>query len=97
MTNSLKISINLKTKELNTMLKLTIVSPEKTVYDGDAESVLVPGTLGQFEILTDHAPIISTLEEGEMTFKTQEGTQTVAIAGGFISVKHNEVKVCVEI
>lgn len=79
------------------MLQLKIVSPEKTVYDGAAESVFVPGTLGQFEILTDHAPIISTLEEGELTFVTSEGTEKLAILGGFISVKHNEVKVCVEI
>lgn len=79
------------------MLQLKIVSPEKTLYDGAAESVFVPGTLGQFEILTDHAPIISTLEEGELAYKTEEGLQKVNILGGFISVKHNEVKVCVEI
>lgn len=79
------------------MLQLKIVSPEKTVYDGAAESVFVPGTLGQFEILTDHAPIISTLENGELSFKTPEGVQSIEILGGFISVKHNEVKVCVEI
>lgn len=43
------------------MLKLKIVSPEKVVFKGDVESVLVPGTLGSFEILTDHAPLISSL------------------------------------
>ena len=40
------------------MLQLKIVSPEKIIYDNEAESVLVPGSLGQFEILTGHAPII---------------------------------------
>ena len=45
------------------MLHLTIVSPEKVVFKGEVESVLVPGTLGDFEILTDHAPIISSLEK----------------------------------
>lgn len=79
------------------MLQLKIVSPENTVYDGAAESVFVPGTLGQFEILTDHAPIISTLEKGELSYKTSEGLKTISIEGGFISVKQNEVKVCVEI
>lgn len=79
------------------MLQLKIVSPERTVYDGSAESVFAPGTLGQFEILTDHAPIISTLEEGELSYKTTEGLQTVHILGGFISVKKNTVNVCVEI
>lgn len=40
------------------MLHLKIVSPEKVVFQGEVESVLVPGTLGSFEILKDHAPII---------------------------------------
>lgn len=79
------------------MLQLKIVSPEKIVYEGQAESVFAPGTLGQFEILTDHAPIISTLEPGELSYQTAEGMQKVAILGGFISVKRNEVKVCVEV
>ena len=52
------------------MLKLRIVSPEKIVYDGDAESVKVPGTLGSFEILSDHAPIISSLTKGLVEYVT---------------------------
>ena len=44
------------------MLKLKIVSPEKIEFDGEVQSVLVPGTLGSFEILQNHAPIISSLE-----------------------------------
>ena len=43
------------------MLTLKIVSPEKIEFTGEVESVKVPGTQGNFEILTDHAPIISTL------------------------------------
>ena len=43
------------------MLQLKIVSPEKVVFQGEVESVLVPGTLGSFEILNDHAPINSSL------------------------------------
>ncbi|MBR7086334.1 MAG: hypothetical protein IKI47_02165, partial [Prevotella sp.] len=48
------------------MLKLKIVSPEKIEFDGEVESVLVPGTVGQFEIFPDHAPIISSLEKGSV-------------------------------
>ena len=55
------------------MLKLKIVSPEKVVYQGDVESVLVPGTKGSFEILNDHAPIISSLSEGKVEYSTTEG------------------------
>lgn len=47
------------------MLKLKIVSTEKVVFTGDVESVTVPGTLGEFEILVNHAPIISSLEKAE--------------------------------
>ena len=43
------------------MLDLKIVSPERIEFEGQVESVLVPGTMGQFEILTNHAPIISSL------------------------------------
>jgi len=79
------------------MLKLKIVSPEKVVFQGDVESVLVPGTLGSFEILTDHAPIISSLEVGKVEYATAEGKQTMDIKGGFVEVKKNEVSLCVEV
>ena len=79
------------------MLKLKIVSPEKVVYQGDVESVLVPGTLGSFEILKDHAPIISSLEVGKVEYTTQEGKQTLDIQGGFVECKKNEVSLCVEV
>ena len=78
-------------------LKLKIVSPEKVVFDDVVESVVVPGTMGQFEILDHHAPIISTLEKGNVVYKTNEGEQTFAITGGFVTVKKNQVNVCVEI
>ena len=79
------------------MLKLKIVSPEKVVFQGDVESVLVPGTLGLFEILNDQAPIISSLEVGKVEYTTQEGKQTLDIQGGFVECKKNEVSLCVEV
>ncbi len=78
------------------MLKLRIVSPERVVFNGEVENVTVPGTLGSFEILTDHAPIISSLEEGRVEYTTQEGRQQMQIKSGFVEVKKNEVSVCVE-
>ena len=79
------------------MLQLKIVSPEKVVFQGEVESVLVPGTLGSFEILKDHAPIISSLEVGKVEYATKEGKQQIDIQGGFVEVKKNEVNLCVEI
>ncbi|MDD6540692.1 MAG: ATP synthase F1 subunit epsilon [Prevotella sp.] len=78
------------------MLNLKIVSPEKTVFKGDVESVLVPGTAGEFEILTDHAPIISTLSEGRVQYSSKEGKKELQIHGGFVEVRRNEVSLCVE-
>ena len=79
------------------MLKLKIVSPEKVIFKGEVEAVKVPGMLGSFEILDNHAPIISSLESGNVAFTTKEGTQTVEIEGGFVEVKKNEVNLCVEL
>ena len=47
-------------------LNLKIVSPEKVVFDGAVERVVVPGSLGSFEILTNHAPIISALQKRDI-------------------------------
>lgn len=79
------------------MLKLKIISPEKVIYDGEAVSVNVPGILGAFEILENHAPIISVLTEGKVEYKTAAGTLTQDVLGGFVEVKQNEVSLCVEV
>ena len=74
------------------MLKLKIVSPERIEFAGEVESVKVPGTQGNFEILTDHAPIISTLQKGVVEYDGQQ----LEILGGFVEVQQNEVSLCVE-
>lgn len=78
------------------MLQLKIVSPEKIIYDNEAESVLVPGSIGQFEILTGHAPIISSLTAGTIEYTTKEGHFSIAVIGGFVEVSQDQVKLCVE-
>lgn len=79
------------------MLKLKIVSPEGTPFEGDVENVTVPGVLGPFEILTDHAPIISLLERGNVTYTIGGKRNKVAVEGGFVEVLHNVVSLCVEL
>lgn len=74
------------------MLKLKIVSPERVEFSGEVESVKVPGTMGQFEILTDHAPLISTLQKGIVEYNGE----LLAILGGFVEVQKNEVSLCIE-
>ena len=48
-------------------MHLEIVSPEATLFSGEVESVIVPGTTGSFQMLNNHAPIVSTLKEGTVT------------------------------
>ena len=74
------------------MLKLKIVSPEKIEFDGEVEQVIVPGARGQFEILTNHAPIISTLQKGKVVYNGQQ----LEILGGFVEVQKNVVSLCIE-
>ena len=79
------------------MLTLKIVSPERVVFTGEIDSVLVPGAMGSFEILTGHAPIISTLEEGKVVYGIKGAKTELHIVGGFVEVQKNVVNLCVEI
>ena len=74
-------------------MTLKIVSPERIEFEGKVESVKVPGMMGNFEILTNHAPIISSLKKGVVEY---DGKQ-LEIMGGFVAVQKNEVSICVEI
>lgn len=80
------------------MLKLKIVSPERVEFEGEVLSVIVPGTLGRFEILENHAPIISSLEKGVVERQTLDGERAqIDIIGGFVEVQKNKVSICVEL
>ena len=71
--------------------------PEKVVYEGEVDSVLVPGTKGPFEILNDHAAIVSTLEKGVVEIGTSQGKQQIPISNGFVEVHKNNVSICAEL
>ena len=76
---------------------MKIVSPEKVVFDGAVERVVVPGTSGEFEILVNHAPIISTLEKGRLVYQDSEDRHEQMVNGGFVEVQKNNVNICVEL
>jgi F-type H+-transporting ATPase subunit epsilon len=79
-------------------MTLEILTPDKKVYEGEASSVTLPGTMGFFEILNHHAPIISTLEDGKLTVRgTGSGKEEVfMIHGGVVEASNNKVVVLVE-
>jgi F-type H+-transporting ATPase subunit epsilon len=77
---------------------LEIVTPEKKVFSGEIKLVQVPGSKGQFEVLRNHAPIISTLSQGQLKIISPEGEKTYFdIQGGVIEVKNNEIIILAEI
>jgi len=78
-------------------MRLEILTPDKTVFEGEVSSVSVPGTSGSFEILKDHAPIISTLEDGKVIIRgANKGENTFFIKGGVVEALNNKIMVLAE-
>ncbi|RZK42850.1 MAG: ATP synthase F1 subunit epsilon [Pedobacter sp.] len=77
-------------------MTLEILTPDKKVFEGEVTAVTVPGTLGSFQILRGHAPIISTLEDGPVIIKGSEGENTFSIKGGVVEVLDNKIIVLAE-
>ena len=75
---------------------LEIITPDKKVFSGEVTSVTVPGTKGSFQILNNHAPIISTLETGKVKVKGAQGVQSFEIKGGVVEALKNKVIVLAE-
>jgi F-type H+-transporting ATPase subunit epsilon len=79
-------------------MQLEIIAPDKNLYSGEVDLVQVPGSKGSFEILRNHAPIISTLEEGQIKIVDAKGATTFfEVNGGVIEVKNNKIIVLAEI
>ena len=73
-------------------MRIDIITPDKKVYEGEIKSVRVPGQKGSFQVLKDHAPIISTLESGNVVMIDQNGIEKIfEITGGVIEVKANNI------
>ena len=76
---------------------LVALTPEKEIFNGNIQSVKVPGTNGQFEVLNGHAPIVASLSEGEVRIIDENGERTsFNISKGFIEVLDNEVSVLIQ-
>ena len=75
------------------MLKLEIVTPERKVLDESVDSVTVPTASGEAGILPNHAPLVSALKPGILSYSTGGTLERVAIAGGFVEVSGNKVSV----
>lgn len=78
-------------------MHLEIITPDKKVYEGEVRLIQLPGSKGAFEILKDHAPIISTLNKGVLKIQDMDGKeQLFEVDGGVIENKANKIIVLVE-
>jgi F-type H+-transporting ATPase subunit epsilon len=78
-------------------MKVEIITPEKKLYAGETTMVKVPGTLGSFQILKNHAPIVSTLEKGIITVRKPDGTeQNFDVESGLVECKDNLISILIE-
>jgi F-type H+-transporting ATPase subunit epsilon len=76
---------------------IEIITPEATVYQGECTLVQLPGSSGLFEILPNHAPMITTLDEGRAKIiDNQNNTRFFTVKGGVVEVLANKVLVLVE-
>ena len=73
-------------------MRLEIITPDHRIFEGEIKSVRVPGQKGSFQVLKDHAPIISTLDNGPVIIVDNNGNETsYHINGGVIEVKMNKI------
>jgi len=76
---------------------LEIVTPDKNIFEGEINLVQVPGTKGSFAVMNNHAPIISTLEKGEVRIINTDNKELFfEIDGGVIEVRNNKIMVLIE-
>jgi len=79
-------------------MKVEIISPSDTLYNGEATSVTVPSKMGPFTLLEHHAPIVAILEDGKVNLTAANGeTKEFDIKGGFTENHDNQLTICVEL
>jgi len=78
-------------------MHISVLTPDKEIFDGKITSVKVPGVSGQFEVLNNHAPIVSALSEGQVRLIQENGEKiSFGIEKGFIEVLKNKVALLVQ-
>ncbi|MEI3154112.1 MAG: F0F1 ATP synthase subunit epsilon [Odoribacter sp.] len=76
-------------------MRLEIISAEKVLFKGNVRRVTLPGSLGTFTVLEQHAPLISTLTHGDVVYDTNGVEKQLTIDSGIVEVLDNRVVVCI--
>ena len=74
-------------------LNVRVITPDKVVWDADANELILPSSTGQIGILTDHAPLLTALDIGVMKLKSETGWTTLVLMEGFAEVEENKVTI----
>ena len=77
-------------------MHLIIITPDKSVFEGEIQQVTLPGSSGSFQVLRGHAPIVSILDKGQISYKDEAKEHVLAIEGGVVEVRDNRVVVLVQ-
>ena len=77
------------------MLKVSVISPESILFEGEADSVVAPAYDGEVGILTGHAPLMAVLGTGELRLGSP-GSRKFRVEGGFLQVLNDEVRIVTE-
>lgn len=78
-------------------INLKIITPEKIAYEGGADQITIPTQDGEITVLANHVPLISSMKHGELIIKNDGKETYLAIYGGFIEVRKNEIKIMTDI
>lgn len=78
-------------------MTLVVMTPEKTMLEIPVGMVSLPGSKGRFAVLKNHAPLISSLEEGDVVYMSEGVEGRIQIISGFVEVKKNRITVCAEL
>jgi len=82
---------------LEKLLKLDIVNPEKNIFSGEVESVTVPGIKGEFQVLYNHAALVSGIATGRIKIITDKKEELIfAASGGIIEVRDNKISILID-
>ena len=76
-------------------LTMRVIAPDRTVWDDQADEVILPSTTGQVGILTGHAPLLTALDTGVLRVRSKNKWTPIALMGGFAEVEANEVTILV--
>jgi F-type H+-transporting ATPase subunit epsilon len=78
------------------MMQLVIITPDRKIFEGEVSEATFPGADGSFQVLKNHAPIVSALEKGLVSFTHKDDKQSLLVDGGVVEVINNKIVLLAE-